>query len=197
MLGFMSFSVLTDLFRHWRGDQQGIIRSLSLPPKISFPASGLGPVSLWPIVAAGMGIGFISGFMGVGGGFAAFPLLVYLIGVPTRTAVGTSLLITLFSSLCGATVYGLLGRVNWPMAMVVLAAAIAGVQIGTRATGGVAGRRIRSLFGLLLLAVTISVLFKQLGVPRVSLPLLLVSATLLAITVWIPSILALFSRSRF
>ena len=191
LLSFISFSMLVGSFRRHRDKGRGTpevpwgkFRSFALPPVITFPRSEVPSVSLWVVVLSGLGIGFISGFMGVGGGFVAFPLLVYLIGVPTRTAVGTSLLITLFSSSYGIAIYGLAGRVQWLMALVVLGGAVLGVQVGARATRSVEGARIRVLFALLLLAVTVSVLLKQMGTPHLSLYLLLISASLLASVIW-------------
>ncbi|RLA95781.1 MAG: sulfite exporter TauE/SafE family protein [Deltaproteobacteria bacterium] len=194
LLSFISIWMLVGFFRRHRDKRRGTteaqdaprgkFRSFALPPVITFPRSEVPSVSLWVVVLSGLGIGFISGFMGVGGGFVAFPLLVYLIGVPTRTAVGTSLLITLFSSSYGIAIYGLAGRVQWLMALVVLGGAVLGVQVGARATRSVKGARIRVLFALLLLAVTVSVLLKQMGSPDVSLYLLLISASLLASVIW-------------
>jgi len=61
---------------------------------------------------------------------------------------------------------------------------VLGVQVGARATRSVKGARIRVLFALLLLAVTVSVLLKQMGTPHLSLYLLLISASLLASVIW-------------
>jgi hypothetical protein len=58
-------------------------------------------------VASGAGVGVLTGFLGVGGGFLIVPALVMLVGLPIRQAVGTSLIIIAMNSLAG-----LLGHLN-------------------------------------------------------------------------------------
>jgi uncharacterized membrane protein YfcA len=97
------------------------IYRIGLSPKISFPHSGVGSISLWVIIASGILIGFISGFMGMGGGFIGLPLLIYVIGIPTITAVGNSLVIVFITSCYGTIVYAAAGRVEWLEALIILA----------------------------------------------------------------------------
>ena len=52
-------------------------------------------------MAAGFGVGVLTGFCGVGGGFIIVPVLVLLLGLPVRIAVGTSLLIIAVTALAG------------------------------------------------------------------------------------------------
>ena len=73
------------------------LHKIKIPPMISFPASGIESVSLWIVLFIFFITGFLSGFMGVGGGFIRMPALVYLIGCPTAIAVGTDLMSVLFS----------------------------------------------------------------------------------------------------
>ena len=62
----------------------------------------------WAVIAAsGAGVGVLTGFLGVGGGFLIVPALVMLVGLPIRQAVGTSLIIIAMNSLAG-----LLGHLN-------------------------------------------------------------------------------------
>lgn len=53
------------------------------------------------VVLAATGIGWLTGFFGVGGGFAIVPALMLLLGLPMRRAVGTSLLVLAMTSLVG------------------------------------------------------------------------------------------------
>ena len=56
----------------------------------------------WAVVAAtGAGVGVLTGFLGVGGGFLIVPALIMLVGLPVRQAVGTSLIIIAMNSLAG------------------------------------------------------------------------------------------------
>lgn len=62
------------------------------------PGRRCAPVCL---LLTGIGLGIVSGFVGVGGGFLIVPALVVLAGLPMRTAVGTSLVIIAMSSFTG------------------------------------------------------------------------------------------------
>jgi uncharacterized membrane protein YfcA len=56
----------------------------------------------WAVIAAsGAGVGVLTGFLGVGGGFLIVPALVMLVGLPIRQAIGTSLIIIAMNSLAG------------------------------------------------------------------------------------------------
>ncbi len=135
----------------------------SLPPTISLPGSSIEKISLWMPVGLGLGTGILSGFIGVGGGFIMVPML-YMMGVPTATVVGTSLFtILLGSGMYGTFTYALSNEVSLEAALVMLAGASLGAQIGTRATLYANVKRFRFLFAILLLLVAVSVVFKQLS----------------------------------
>ncbi len=53
------------------------------------------------MLAAGAGVGVLTGFLGVGGGFLIVPALVMLVGLPIKQAVGASLIIIAMNSLAG------------------------------------------------------------------------------------------------
>jgi uncharacterized membrane protein YfcA len=52
-------------------------------------------------VSVGLFKGFLTGVLGIGGGFIVIPLMIYFLGMPIHRAVGTSLVVTLFSALAG------------------------------------------------------------------------------------------------
>jgi hypothetical protein len=83
------------------------------------------------IVGEGLGVGVLTGLVGVGGGFLIVPVLVLLAGLTMKEAVGTSLLVIALKS--GAGVYGYLGQVEVPWAFLALftAVAIGGILAGT------------------------------------------------------------------
>ncbi|NWG00645.1 MAG: sulfite exporter TauE/SafE family protein [Thermoanaerobaculaceae bacterium] len=53
--------------------------------------SGIESISLWVLLGVRFLTGWLSGMLGVGGGFIRMPALVYILGCPTVVAVGTDL----------------------------------------------------------------------------------------------------------
>jgi uncharacterized membrane protein YfcA len=137
------------------------LRQISLPPRISLPTSGIEQISFWVIFAIFLLTGFISGFMGVGGGFILLPALIYLVGCPTTVAVGTSLLSVCFMAGYGCFSYSMSGRTELIAAMIMLIGAAVGAQIGVMATRYVHGYGIRILFAIMILLAGLSVALKQ------------------------------------
>ncbi len=138
------------------------LHRINIPPMISFPSSGIDGVSLWIILIIFLFTGFMSGFMGVGGGFIIMPALVYLIGLPTAVAVGTSLMTVLFSGAYGCFTYAMKGRVEVIAAFIMLIGASIGAQIGATAVRYIEGYGIRILFSLMILLAAVSVATEQL-----------------------------------
>jgi hypothetical protein len=123
---------------------------------ISLPASGIKSVSLWIVIFVFLFTGFLSGFLGVGGGFIRMPALVYLIGVPTVIAVGTDLMSVLF-----AVTYALKGRVEFIAAFIMLIGASIGAQIGATAVKYIKGYGIRLLFAIMITLAGCSIALEQ------------------------------------
>lgn len=137
------------------------LRKLNLPPMISFPSSGIEGVSIWIIFLVFLCTGFLSGFLGVGGGFIIMPVLVYLIGLPTAIAVGTSLVTVLLSGAYGCFTYALKGRVEIVAAFIMLIGASIGAQVGSTAVRYVKGYGIRLLFSIMIIFAGFSVATEQ------------------------------------
>jgi uncharacterized membrane protein YfcA len=140
-----------------------MIRSLKLPPMISFPVSGITRMSIWVPIFVGFITGLMAGLLGVGGGFIRMPTLVYLMGVPTVVAVGTDLFEVIISGTYGALTYAFAQRVELLAAFLILVGASAGVQVGAAATCYVSADRIRYCFAITILLAGISVLLKQIS----------------------------------
>jgi uncharacterized protein len=134
---------------------------MNIPPMISFPASDIEGVSLWIILLVFLFTGFLSGFLGVGGGFIIMPALVYLIGLPTAIAVGTSLITVLFSGAYGCFTYALKGRVELIAAFIMLIGASIGAQVGSTAVRYIKGYGIRLLFSIMIIFAGLSVATEQ------------------------------------
>ncbi len=133
-----------------------------LPPVINFPVSGV-QASLWLILGVFFFTGWLSGFLGVGGGFIRMPALIYLIHCPTAIAVGTDLFSVVFTGAYGCFTYALKGRVEIIAALIMLCGAAVGAQIGVAAIKYIHGYGIRLLFAIMIILAGISVTLKQIG----------------------------------
>ncbi|WP_333653953.1 TSUP family transporter [Dissulfurispira sp.] len=138
------------------------MQGIKIPPMINLKVSGFA-ISLWVIIGVGVFTGFITGFLGVGGGFIRMPALMYLIGSPTKIAVGTDLFEVMFSGAYGAFSYALKAKVELVAAVIMLLGAAIGAQIGTTATKYARGMIIRLYFAITMLLAGVSVIFKHLS----------------------------------
>ena len=134
---------------------------MSLSTYVHLPISEIQQLSLWVPIGIGFGVGFIAGLLGAGGGFILMPILVFLIGVPTIVAVGTGLFQVVITGSVGTLVYALSNNVDLLMAVIMLAAASIGSQLGVLATNFIEGARIRSLYGIAILSAGVSVALQQ------------------------------------
>jgi len=129
----------------------------SLPLKTRFPGSKL-YMSLIPPLALGALIGLLGGIMGVGGGFVAVPIMVYVFGMPTRVVVGTSLLQVLATSVLVTVLQAWANQsVDVVLAAMLMLGGVIGAQFGARAGYNLKGEQIRALLGLLIVAVSVRI----------------------------------------
>ena len=139
------------------------VRNFGLPPRVSLPVAGIEGISIWVLVLLGFSIGLFAGLLGAGGGFLLMPALVFLLGIPTITAVGTDLFQVMITGSFGALTYALDNKVDLLMALVMLGAASVGSQLGAIATRSVDGSRIRFLYALIVMAGSISLALDQIS----------------------------------
>lgn len=134
------------------------LRAVRLRPVIALPRSDLAGISVWVPLAMGLGVGVLTGLMGVGGGFVNFPLLIYVLGVPTHVAIGTSAVQVLLASGYGALRHAGQRHVELPLVLFLTAGSVLGVQVGVRLARRFRGPRIRRLFaGVMLLGIAVIV----------------------------------------
>lgn len=106
---------------------------LLLPPALlAPPPSPVGPgrVSRTRTVAVTATVGFAAGLVGAGGAFLLVPLLIGVVGVPVREAIGSSLAITALAATSGVAGKLLTGQVPLAPALAVALGAIPGAQLG-------------------------------------------------------------------
>ncbi len=142
------------------------IRLPGLPPRstyISLKVSGIERISIFVPLLVGFGIGFFAGLLGAGGGFILMPVLVYVMGIPTTVAIGTDLFQVIVTGSWGTLLYAMDNHVDPLMALIILAAASVGSQIGATATRFVDPGRIRILYGITVLSGAAAIGMGQLG----------------------------------
>lgn len=126
------------------------LRSWAVWPRLSFPASGIERITLWVPLAISLTVGCLAGLLGLGGGFIGLPLMIYLIGLPTRLAVGTSTLQVFIAGAYGGLRHWQQGHTDWLVAFWLILGALAGVRIGVRLCARVDARATRKCFAALL-----------------------------------------------
>jgi len=137
----------------------------NLPFKMKFRVSGL-YISVIPPLLVGMAVGVLAAIMGVGGGFIMVPAMIYLLGMPTKVVVGTSLFqiifVTAFTMMLHATTNH---TVDIALALLLLIGGVIGAQIGTRIGVKLKAEQLRILLAIMVLAVCVKLSFDLLLTP--------------------------------
>jgi hypothetical protein len=123
-----------------------------LPLKMRFRRSKL---YISALVPAGVGFvgGFLSGVLGVGGGFIMVPAMIYILDMPTVLVPGTSLFQIIFVAAAVTILHAAEnGTVDIVLALVLVLGGVVGVQIGLRLGTRLKGEYFRALLGALVLA---------------------------------------------
>lgn len=125
----------------------------ALPLKMKFRTSGL-YISVIPPLLVGLAVGVLAAIMGVGGGFIMLPAMIYILGMPTKVVVGTSLFqiifVSAFTTLLHATTNF---TVDLPLAVLLLVGGVVGAQFGAQIGTRLKAEQLRILLAILVLAV--------------------------------------------
>ena len=136
-----------------------------LPFKMRFRVSGL-YISVIPPIIVGVLVGILAAIMGVGGGFIMVPAMIYLLGMPTKVVVGTSLFqiifVTAFTTMLHATTNF---TVDIVLAVLLLVGGVLGAQIGTRIGVKMKAEQLRILLAIMVLTVCGKLAFDLLVMP--------------------------------
>lgn len=106
---------------------------------------------IWLVVLAGAAVGFLAGFLGVGGGFMVVPSLVLFLHIPIKSATGTALLI-----IAGNSALALFGHrhslnTNWVLLAELVVPALLATYLGVKLTEKLSAREIRGIFGVFVI----------------------------------------------
>lgn len=120
---------------------------------VAAPLSTLG-VHPWNhalrVVTVGLGVGLLTGFLGVGGGFLIVPALVLVLGFPMRLAVGTSLVIIAINSASGLAAHLRYGALDTTLTLLFVIGGILGALTGARLSCRIDEQRLQRGFALLI-----------------------------------------------
>ncbi|HUX91944.1 MAG TPA: sulfite exporter TauE/SafE family protein [Gallionellaceae bacterium] len=113
------------------------------------------------IALHGVGVGVLTGLVGVGGGFLIVPALVLLSGIPMKVAIGTSLVIVAAKSYSGFAGYIGAVPVDWTMMASFTLLTVAGSFAGTRIAHRFSQEKLKKSFAIFLIIVATYILLKS------------------------------------
>ncbi|MGC8679386.1 MAG: sulfite exporter TauE/SafE family protein [Fervidicoccaceae archaeon] len=115
------------------------------------------------VAIAGLAIGFLSGYFGIGGGFLIVPALIFSSGVCIRLAIGTSLISVGTFGLATGLEYMFYGNVILSVSLLYLLGGLVGGYMGTSLAVKIPRDKLRIIYGAIIVIVGIYMLLKTLG----------------------------------
>jgi uncharacterized membrane protein YfcA len=112
-------------------------------------------------VLAGLGVGVLTGFLGVGGGFLVVPALVFFGGLAMKDAIGTSLLVIAINCAAGLVAHLQYGGFDPRIAGLVTLLAAAGTLLGTALSHRTSPARLKTGFAVFVIAVALFLVAKN------------------------------------
>ncbi len=150
------------------GGKESALRKLMgrLPWQMNFEKSRIRTSVLFPLFL-GTVIGILAAIMGVGGGFILVPAMIYILGIPTIVAVGTSLFQIALTCI-NLTLQQAIRNHNVDLILVILLfiGSTVGAQIGARLGKALRGEQVRILMAVIVLLVTAKMLMALLMAPE-------------------------------
>ena len=113
------------------------------------------------LITEGLLVGLLTGFVGVGGGFLIIPALVLLLGIPIKSAIGTSLAIIAANSLIGFSVNPGTTNVDWEFLLVFSSLSLIGIFIGNYLGSKIDGNKLKTGFGWFVLIFGLIIIIKE------------------------------------
>jgi len=109
-------------------------------------------------------IGFLTGVIGLGGGYALVPSFVYFLRAPMKLAIGTSMAAFVWMALVGAIFKIYQGVVNIPVAITLGVGALIGAIYGAKLVAKFKPNALKALFGFLFLYVSLKYILLYFGI---------------------------------
>jgi len=159
--------VAWNYWRHGQAGQRDVLNELRpgplsrtrFGPTLDLPGVGLRSISALVIANIGLALGFASGLLGIGGGVALNPVLIYGYGLPIRQAVGTGIVVLFATAVVGTVVHAARGHVHLGVAAVMLVGGALSAQFGALASRRVSGSTLGRVHALVILLAVAAVLW--------------------------------------
>ncbi len=121
-------------------------------------------LSIWKALLSGFGVGVLTGFLGVGGGFLIVPALIMFGGLGMKDAIGTSLFVIFLNCVAGLVGHASQNQFDWGLTALVTVLAVSGTILGTLLSHRIAASRLQSSFAAFILVVAVFLMTKNYGV---------------------------------
>ncbi|MCA9048925.1 MAG: sulfite exporter TauE/SafE family protein [Planctomycetaceae bacterium] len=137
--------------------RRGVLSAIRVPPNAVIPdlrpASYSIPVLTW----TSLGIGMLSGFLGMSGGLVLIPAAVWLFGLRIHDAITITIVIVWLVSLQSTVLHAVHGNISLPLVAALLTCGAVGAHIGVRVGAGCSADRLKYGFSGMVLAALIVV----------------------------------------
>lgn len=158
---------LTDIELHLKEQRQNpgnIMQTVAnrLPLQVRFERAGVTTSVIFPL-GLGVAVGVLTAIMGVGGGFILVPATIYILGVRTIVAVGTSLFQVFFISMSTAFQQAWQNHaVDLVLVFLLFTGSTVGAQVGSELGSRVQGPYLRMILAIIILVVMLKILIGDL-----------------------------------
>lgn len=102
-------------------------------------------------------VGLASGIVGAGGGFILVPIMLVVLGIPTRVTIASSLAITLLASIGGSIGKVSTGQVEWLPTIIMIIASLIAAPIGAKVSKKLNIKILQVFLAILILATAIKI----------------------------------------
>jgi len=117
---------------------------------------------LWLVrgLAVGVLVGFLTGLLGIGGGFITVPALMLMLGLPIGLAIGSSLVIAIINSLAGIIAHAGTTSPDWAVAVAFVVPSMAAALVSAQLSKRVSGHVLQRSFAILVLVVAVMTIIR-------------------------------------
>lgn len=97
-------------------------------------------------------VGVLAGLIGAGGSFILIPIMLYILKIPLRITIGSSLGIVFFSALASFLGKVITGQIVWEYALIIILGAVPGARVGGILSKKVSNKVLKILLAILITA---------------------------------------------